>query len=541
MRALVPSLLALVAATPALADEVFTQAPVAAATVYPSGAELVHRATVELPAGGHKVFLPYGGLEDIASLPRIRTSDGVTIGALSFQRAVKVDREALFTERQAVAFETIEWLEDEIAGMDDEIATARAEVAALEARLAFVAQARPGEDTTAEALVALADTVARETRAAQAALVPARAALRPLEKAREELGADLAAAQAAFDKLSPPSEVADLIGVEIEVAEAGPVTLELTQLAQDAWWEMDYDLDLDRAAGTLAIARKLIVVQETGQSWTDVALTLSTARPGEAVRPSPVSPDRARINPPMVFSRAAGGEMLEGAPAPMAEPMLADAEMKTATLEVDGLALAYVYPDPVTIASAEAAELALDTLSLIAEATIQASPRYDETAFTVARFSNTAGEPILPGWANILRDGHMVGRERIGMIPAGAETELGFGPIEGIRLATIFERNAEGDTGLISKSNTREQIITFTVENLTGEAQAVRAIFPLTFSEQEDLRVRVTANPAPNETDLDRARGVSAWDLSLAPGQKAEVNITVLLGWPEGQELVWYP
>ena len=145
-----------------------------------------------------------------------------------------------------------------------------------------------------------------------------------------------------------------------------------------------------------------------------------------------------------------------------------------------------------------------------------------------------AGEPILPGWANILRDGHLVGRERIEMIPAGAETELGFGPIEGIRLATIFERNDEGDTGLISRSNTREQRITFTVENLTGEAQEVRAFFPLTYSEQEDLRVRVTASPAPDETDIDRKRGVSAWDLSIAPGETAEVEITVSLDWPEG-------
>jgi uncharacterized protein (TIGR02231 family) len=540
MRVLASSLLALVAAVPALAEDVYTQAPVAAATVYPSGAELIHRATVELPAGSHKVFLPYAGLDDLGSLPRIRTSEGVTIGALGFQRDVSVDREALFTEAQAAAWAAVEVVKDRIAEKRDEIATAQAQVKALKARLDFLAEVKPGKDVKAEDLIALADTLADETKTTEAALVVARAALRPLEQARKDLKDDLAAAQAAFAKLSPPETVADVIGVEIEVAEAGPVTLELTELAPNAWWEMDYDLDLDREAGSLAITRKLIVVQDTGQSWTDVALTLSTARPGEEVSPSPVWSDRARLEEPMVFGRAAGAEMMADAAPPMPEPMV-EAAMKTASLEVDGLALSYVYPDPVTIASAEAAELALDTLSLDAKPTIQAAPRHDETAFTVASFTNTAGEPILPGWANILRDGHLVGREQIDMIPAGAETELGFGPIEGIRLATIFERNAEGDTGIISKSNTREQQITFTVENLTGEAQQVRAIFPLTFSEQEDLRVRVTAAPAPDETDLERERGVSAWDLSLAPGETAEVSITVELDWPEGQVLVWRP
>lgn len=542
MRLLASSLLALVAAVPALADEVYTQAPVAAATVYPSGAELTHRATIDLPAGSHKVFLPYAGLDDLASLPRIRTSPGVSIGALGFQRGVTVDREALFTEAQAAAWAQIEALGDQLAQKNDEIATGQAQVKALQARLAFLAQAKPGEDTSVEALVALADTIAQETETAEAALVVARATLRPLEEDRDAMAADLAAAETAFQKLSPPAEVADLIAVELDVAEAGPVTLELTELAANAYWEMDYDLDLDREAGTLAIARKLIVGQETGQSWDGVALTLSTARPGEEVRPREVYPDQARLQEAITaYSRSAddGEMMLEAAPMP--EPTLAAPEMRKAELEVDGLSLSYVYPEPVTIASAEAAELALDELTLEAEVTTEASPRYDETAFTVASMTNATGEPILPGWANILRDGHLVGRERIDLIPAGAEARLGFGPVEGIRLATHFERNAEGDTGIISKSNTRQQTISFTVENLTGEPQAVRAFFPLTFSEQEDLRVRVSADPAPSETDLDRKRGVSAWDLSLAPGETAEVTITVSLDWPEGQELVWYP
>lgn len=542
MRLLATSFLALVAAVPALADEVYTQAPVAAATVYPSGAELIHRATVELPAGTHTVFLPYSGVSELGALPRIRTSEGVSIGALGFRRNEAVDREALFTAQQAEAFAAVEALEEALAAKDDEIATAQAGMKALQTRLAYLAQATPGEETTAEALVAMADTIARETGAAEAALVMARAEVRPMQKARDEIAADLAAAKSAFEKLSPPAEVSDLLSVEVVVAEAGPVTLELTELAAEAWWEMDYDLDLDRETGRLAVARKVVVVQDTGQAWSDVALTLSTARPGETVSPSPVSPDQAWLADPNQYARASdSAPMLEASPAPEPEMVMVEGAMKTANLEIDGLALSYVYPEPVSIASEEAAELALDKLELDAEALVVAAPRHDETAFTVARFTNTTPEPILPGWANILRDGHLVGRERIGMIPAGAETELGFGPIEGIRLETIFERNAEGDRGILTKSNRREQRIVLTVENLTDETQTVRTLFPLTYSEQEDLSVDVVADPAPDETDIDRQRGVSAWSLVVAPGETAEVNLTVSLGWPDGKELVWYP
>lgn len=537
------SLVALAAALPAFGDDVTVQAPVAAVTVYPDGAELTRRATAELPAGTHRVFLPYAGLDDLSALPRIATSEGVTIGTLGFRRAMAVDREALFTAAQAAAWAEVERLQDAADDAADARDRAAAALKALKARLAFLDKVDPGEAATAEGVLALAASIADQVAEAEAASVEARATLRPLDERIEEIAAELKAAQAAFDRLSPPAEVADMISVEVTQAEAGPVTLELTELAASAWWEMDYDLDLDREAGTLAIDRKVIVTQATGEAWSDVALTLSTARPGEATGPTPVYPDQARIAAVQELARATAAPMaMEDAAgyAAAPEPMI-EAEMKTASMQIDGLALSYVYPEPVTVASDEAAELALDTLALEAEPLVWASPRQDETAFTVARFTNTTQEPILPGMANILRDGHLVGRQYIEMIPAGGETEMGFGPIEGIRLATIFERNAEGDTGLISRSNTREQRLTFTVENLTGEPQDVRAFFPLTYSEQEDLRVRVTATPAPDETDIERARGVSAWDLTVAPGETAEVNITVALDWPEGSELYWYP
>ncbi len=544
MHRLAVSFLALTVAVPALADDVTVQAPVVAVTVYPDGAELIRRARTELPAGTHRVFLPYAGLDDLSALPRIATSEGVAIGTLGFRRDVTVDRQALFTEAQAAAWAEVERLEVAADTAADDRARTAARVKALEARLAFLGKVDPGEAATAETVLALAAALANEVAETETALVGARAALRPLDERIAEIKSAQAAAEAAFARLSPPNEVSDLISVELDLAAAGPVTLELTELAPYAWWEMDYDLDLDRAAGSLGIDRKVIVAQNTGEVWADVALTLSTARPGDAVAPQPVYPDQARIEKPQTLARGAAAPMamMEDAPEPVMEPeIMVDAKMTTASMQIDGLALSYVYPEPVTIASDEAAELALDRLSLEAEPMIWASPRHDETAFTVARFTNTTEEPILPGMANILRDGHLVGRQYIEMIPAGAETEMGFGPIEGIRLATIFERNAEGDTGLISRSNTREQRLTFTVENLTGEAQELRAFFPLTYSEQEDLRVRVSATPPPDETDIDRARGVSAWDIAVEPGETAEVRINVDLDWPEGMELYWYP
>lgn len=544
MRATV-SLIALIAAVPAQADTFFAQAPVAEAIIYHDGATLTLRAELDLPAGEHVVMVPYPEADGMGSLPRIAVSEGVVIGALGFRRDVVSEARDLYTEAQEEAAARIDRAEQALEAKMDEIEVARVDLAALQAKADYLAAITPPAEATAEEILAIADLVATQTAETRAALLVAKAALRPLEEGLSDLKGDLAAAQAALTRLSPPTTENDMLTVEVVVAEAGPVALEMTEQSWAAGWRVDYDMNLDREAGEITMDRKLIVTQDDRRAWTDVALTLSTARPNDRIAPSEVYPDMADIfdpdeRRPIPMAPRAEMEMADEDMAVagiVAEP----APMKTAGLQIDGLAVSYVYPDPVTIAPGEAAELALDTLTIPADVTIEAAPRWDETAFLMAEFTNETGEPILPGEASLMRDGHFVGRMAIPMIPAGGDEELAFGPMESIRLDTILKRNAEGDAGIINRSSTRVQDITFTIENLSDEPQEVRALFPLTFSEKEDLEVEIVALPAPDETDVDDRRGVSAWDLTLAPGETREVEITVTLDWPEGQVLSWNP
>ncbi len=544
MRATV-SLIALIAAVPAQADTFFAQAPVAEAIIYPDGATLTLRAELDLPAGEHVVMVPYPEADGMGSLPRIAVSEGVVIGALGFRRDVVSEARDLYTEAQEEAAARIDRAEQALETKMDEIEVARVDLAALQAKADYLAAITPPAEATAEEILAIADLVATQTAETRAALLVAKAALRPLEEELSDLKGDLAAVQAALDRLSPPTTENDMLTVEVVVAEAGPVALEMTEQTWAAGWRVDYDVNLDREAGEITMDRKLIVTQDDRRAWADVALTLSTARPNDRIAPSEVYPDMADIfdpdeRRPIPMAPRAEMEMADEDMAVagiVAEP----APMKTAGLQIDGLAVSYVYPDPVTIAPGEAAELALDTLTIPADVSIEAAPRWDETAFLMAEFTNETGEPILPGEASLMRDGHFVGRMAIPMIPAGGDEELAFGPMESIRLDTILKRNAEGDAGIINRSSTRVQEITFTVENLSDEPQEVRALFPLTFSEKEDLEVEIVALPAPDETDVDDRRGVSAWDLTLAPGETREVEITITLDWPEGQVLSWNP
>jgi len=68
----------------AFADDFIAPLNATAATVYPEGANVSYHASVELPAGSHRVLLPYQSGGYGVNAPQIKVSDGVRIGAINY-------------------------------------------------------------------------------------------------------------------------------------------------------------------------------------------------------------------------------------------------------------------------------------------------------------------------------------------------------------------------------------------------------------------------------------------------------------------------
>ena len=80
-------------------------------------------------------------------------------------------------------------------------------------------------------------------------------------------------------------------------------------------------------------------------------------------------------------------------------------------------------------------------------------------------FTNASGERILPAEASLYVDGRLISDSYVNQIVPGAETELGFGPIHGLRLTrTTLDRN-EGDRVIITRSNEITETVRIDVEN----------------------------------------------------------------------------
>jgi uncharacterized protein (TIGR02231 family) len=533
IRALIAALLA-TTALPAFADTIAATSRITAVTVYPDGAKLTREVTFSAPsAGSHELLVTNLPFDSDPGLIRLATSEGLQVGAFNLRADRLPPREDPLTEDQLAAKAAVEAAQAaaDQAALALEAITAKVEAAEAQARFLSSFSGALPDGATPETIKAMAGMIGTETLAARQAALAAKAELPPAQKAVTEAQEALAKAQAAYDALPSADMDYTALSVAVTAAEAGEKTVTVTQYVYNASWQPVYDLNLSRKDGeALTLNRSVLVTQYTGEDWDGVALTLSSSRPAEQAAPSQLWPELRSIGPEVTIeelarkSEAEADLQLYGA-APQAEPVAAPV---TAGMAYEGDTVVYQYPEAVTIATgAENLRLALDSLDFAPVVEAVAVPRLDKTAFVSARFTNASEEPLLPGQAMLFRD----------VIAPGAETEVGFGAIETLRVKREMPVRAGGETGVFTTENQQTESAVITVENTGTEAWPVRIMDQVPYSEQDDLEIEVTASPEPAESNVKGQRGILAWEFDLPAGGKETITLEHSLTWPKGMIL----
>lgn len=535
MRIALSLVMAMIGAAPAFADEILLRADVAAATIYLSGAEVSRHADLAIAPGSHQIVI---AMHDAAQAERIMLSapEGVTIGQPRKITAYPIAEGVLDDPAQAAARAARDTAELALTQAQDDLALVDGEVRALEAQLRFLGTlAGDGmADMDPDRLPQLLATLGAETARLERELHAAHIARRTPEAVVQTRDAALAVAQEALDRLNPFGVAVDVIAFTLDAPSATEGQIKLDYFTQTASWSPSYELHLDSETGALEIAPFIAVAVQGSGLWRDVAMRFSTSQPDRPRTPSALWPNPARLIDPVSPQPYAISRL-------GAAPMMEAATDSIAAQAVTGLAVTHVYGSPITLDDDGRAILPLDRLAMQVAREIRAVPRLDQTAYLLATLRNDSGAPILPGTARYFRDGALIAQEWLPLIPMGAEAELGFGPLDHLRLVWIDRSLAEGDRGIFVTANTQERRIAFGVENTGIKAETVRLLYATPFTEQEDLRLSMTLTPQPQTGDVDDLRGVQAWTLSVAPGETKLVEMGLSFAWPEGQELVWQP
>ena len=132
---------------------------------------------------------------------------------------------------------------------------------------------------------------------------------RELEKQLEVLYASLKQTQ------SPSPQESFNLTVGIETAGTGEFELEVSYVVNRASWKPLYDIRVDSKSKSVNLGYLAQITQNTGEEWTNVNLTLSTAKPGSGNLPPKPQPWYVDIPPQPTMKRKRASRF---ASAPMA-------------------------------------------------------------------------------------------------------------------------------------------------------------------------------------------------------------------------------
>jgi uncharacterized protein (TIGR02231 family) len=548
--------LVFVGVCPALAGDIDVRSAIESVTVYPDGATVTRLISVDLPQGDTTLiardFPP--GLDTASLRVEGETAAPVTIGAID-ARSPRPERPPTAPELEKRWQE----LKDERAALDDQIAaeTARKKFAErFAAETPFGVGEKENARPIADWRIAFG-AVAEEIRSANDAIRVLKLKQRAVE---EEIARVESALQA-----NPARKME--VRIDLAANAGSHATFRVSYTVRGARWAPLYDARLD--SGTrerkpaLELIRRAEIVQQTGEDWSDVALSVSTVRTAKggsgpelqplivryyvppAMQPAKTSrlmPDRsgsmARI--PFAGVTAAYNDQAEEAGTIAVRPPV-PAQEQEAAVETGGFQAVFRIPGRVSVAASEGAKsFRISTEAIAPELLVRAAPALDETAYLEASFKHAEEAPLLPGRVSLYRDGIFVGRGQMALTPKDETLRLGFGADEKVKVTRTVTRKIEGSAGIISSAKTDEREFKITLRS--GHARPIKAVIEdqVPTSETAEIQVELLAvTTPPSERDLRDRRGVLAWNLEAAPGEAKEIKLGWRLRWP-GDKVVAY-
>ena len=235
--------------------------------------------------------------------------------------------------------------------------------------------------------------------------------------------------------------------VKVFVSAGAPLDAELTirYQVQTASWTPFYDARLSTGTrdepAKLQLIRRASIQQKTGESWDDVQLALSTARPGASsaapvLRPITVDymPDAQPLPP--AEPRSGMRDSRGYATTPTDQLSLNDDERRTvdkskqaaeisagevrARVEMQVFQAVYAIAGRIAVpTTGEMKRVQIDDLALDPTLTVRTVPKAEQKAYLYAKLTTARGTPLLPGAVALFRDGTFCRQRPIAAAGAG--------------------------------------------------------------------------------------------------------------------------
>lgn len=337
------------------------------------------------------------------------------------------------------------------------------------------------------------------------------------------------------------------VQVDLQLENPGELELMLEYMTPGASWKPLYDARLDGESSEVDLGYYADVRQVTGEDWTDVELTLSTAMPSQGIGPGDFKPwylsavDIISIQDKrMTFSleksiKVVGerGEVdaVEIIPSPTGS---APADVAAASVYAGAYSTVFKVKRRESIPSGEqSVRTSIARWRLAGTVELISRPRNRQEVYRFVTVTNQDEAPLMPGEIAIFAESDFLGRTRLtDLIAPGESFELPFGQ----------ENKIDVKREILSYKKTRktgkwriDQTIKMTLTNNGRDSAMVQLEEPLPVSRDNRIKVKMgDVRPEPASTD---AHGKATWTISLAAGEEKALLVPYRMEYPEGIQI----
>lgn len=548
MKRLLASLGALTAAVLLPAAPVPVDSAITAVTVYTDRAVVTRTGRVELPGGISEltfVNLPQALNEHSLQVSGKGTAAATILDVASRQTYVDFTPNARVKELE----DQLRALQKLMRGLDDRGGVLQAQGAIVD-RMEAALFAPPAKDVPRPDLEQFSKSLTylseQKTR-----LVTERAAL---DEQREDLSNKLTATSNQLNELrGAGGRGYKTVTVRVSAPQAGSLAVALSYTVPGASWAPSYDARVLSTERAVQLGYFGVVRQSTGEDWKDVALTLSTARPGfggaapglsiwnlDVYMPRPASQAYSeRQRDDKAKMAAAGGainmqSLTSNAPALDAlEKKENDAEMAAATIEAGATSASFKIATSASVPSDNSPQkVPITSVRLAANPEYLTVPKRLTTAFLTAKVFNTSEFLLLAGAMNVFLDGTFVATSGLRTVMPGEKFDLALGADEGIAVKYKRVNRFTETTGLTNSGQRLTYEYLLTVQNNKRTTERVIVADQVPVSRNEKIVVKLLD---PDAADVKPSpEGTLKWSLDLKPGEKRELTVKFTVEYANG-------
>jgi uncharacterized protein (TIGR02231 family) len=517
------ALLTFVAAQATQAADLAATLTIDQVTVYPQTAAVVRRGEVAVPAGSHRLIIR--GLPDPVDPGSLRisaASRGVRLGGIEIEEIVATE---FVSEAERALRRKLTELVDRRAEIHDEVPTAEQQLKLIDA----VASAPVDRDAK---LVIDGPSLSTTLSTISSGAAAARAKIRGATIALRDLDTQIEATKAELSKVATARRNTTEVRAVIEASAAVTVPVSLEYRVTDAGWEWLYEARLDTESKKMSLGRQAAIVQGSGEDWSDVEMTVTTAKPRTDA--GTLTTHDATLQEVIVTgSRTRGSIRSRNEPEEEQAPLITAEELATE------FAAEYRMPGRVTITSNRqvrmypVSEEEFDA-QLVARAVLSA----EILARLEATFTYERDVPIEAGRLQLYRDGSYIGMAALPLLLPGSDVRVPFGVDERIRINVRDERAQSGQRGLLNRQILSEHRRRYEITSYHATALPIEVVDRVPVPQESDIKVDVLEGAtAPTVRNLDGKEGVYLWKLPGTPRKTESIRHFYSVRYPSDRVL----